>query len=91
MMGVAQSKSQLRRFITQSDVTVIDKNTVEIAGIHYRRANLPPEGMVERFVVQPKGTEPGYETEAEARSNADYMFSPAPWRILRIFVPGEAE
>ena len=43
------------------------------------------KGMVERFVVQPKGTEPGYETEAEARSNGDYMFSP-PWRIVRILV-----
>ena len=46
-MNAAQSKSQLRRFIAQSDVTVIDKNTVEIAGIHYRRVDLPPEGMVE--------------------------------------------
>ena len=50
-MSKAQSKSQLRRFITQSDVTVIDKNTVEIAGIHYRRADLPPEGMVKQFVT----------------------------------------
>jgi hypothetical protein len=38
------SRSQLRRTIAQSEVLVVDENTVEIAGVRYRRADLPPGG-----------------------------------------------
>ena len=36
--------------VDQSYVTVIDEHTVEIAGVRYRRTDLPPEGYEERQV-----------------------------------------
>ena len=44
------TRSELRRQVDQSGVTVIDSHTVEIAGVRYRRSDLPPEGYEERQV-----------------------------------------
>ena len=79
--------------VDQSGVTVIDSHTVEIAGVRYRRTDLPPEGYEERWAVCSKKFYEIFDNEESALRHAAYAKNHYMVKrsAVRIYVPKEAD